>query len=191
MGPVSPATTPSSAGFSGCCVSLDCAIGDGFRNVNGFGLRAKTSKRGMGVEKSCTPKSGLDGKPVGIESAYALRTNGLNPCFMASTPPAVKRPHFRRSRREICPWDQALRISRRFLRAFSASLSRFLDALLERKNDMDTSPFAVGSSPMPAVWRDNQKNNTRPCGNLPQVDHQAFRRRKALLVPIRDQNASY
>src|SRR5262249_31130648 len=129
IGPVSPATTPSSAALRGCWGRFACAVGEGFKNVKGFGLRARTSKRGMGVEKSCTPNNGLDGSPVGILSARAAPTNGLNPLFATSTPPAVKMPHFSRSRREIWPCDQALRISRRFLRAFSACFS-LLDDLL-------------------------------------------------------------
>src|SRR5262249_46165000 len=141
MGPVSPACTPSSAGFSGCWVRLACAVGDGLGKGNGFGLRASTSKRGIGVEKSWTPNRGLDGRPVGIESAYALRTNGLRPCFATSTPPAVNKPHLSRSRRETCPCDQALRISQRFLRARSASSIRRLELFLDRKKDMQRLLF--------------------------------------------------
>src|SRR5882672_1802184 len=134
IGPVSPGATPSSAWLRVCWVRLACAVGDGLRNVKGFGLRARTSKRGIGVEKSCTPNSGLGGRPVGTLSAYALRTNGLRPCFATSTPPMLKTPHLSKSRREICPCDQAFRISQRFFRACSASLRRRLELFSERKN---------------------------------------------------------
>src|SRR5262245_3771048 len=60
-------------------------------------------------------------------SAKALRTNGLRPCFARMRPPALNRPHLSRSRRLICPSASAFRISRRFLRAFSASLIRAFD----------------------------------------------------------------
>jgi len=93
----------------------------------------------MGCVNAWTPNSGLDGNPVGM-LAYALLTNGFKPCFQASTPAPVKSPHLSRSRRVICPSASALTISRRFLRAFSASLSRILDVFLERNIDMYISP---------------------------------------------------
>src|SRR5262249_9377869 len=54
------------------------------------------------------------------------------------------RPHLTSSRLVICPWDQAWIISARFLRAFSASLSRALDALGDKKNDTMSPPCGVG-----------------------------------------------
>src|SRR6266705_2313762 len=78
IGPVSPGVTPSSAVFRGCWVVLACAVGAGVRNVNGFGFRGRTSKRGMGCVNAWTPNSGLLGKPVGM-LAYALLINGFNP----------------------------------------------------------------------------------------------------------------
>src|SRR3989475_6240850 len=61
-------------------------------------------------------------------SAYALGANGLRPFLNATTPLAVKSPILMRSRRDTCPCDHAFRISARFRRAFSASLTRALDA---------------------------------------------------------------
>src|ERR1051325_6333859 len=109
IGPVSPATTPSSAALSTCWVWFALAIGAGLSTLTA--CRRSRSKAGLG------------GAPVAILSPRALPTNGLSPLFATSTPPILKMPHFRRSRREICPCDQALRISWRFLRAFSAALS--------------------------------------------------------------------
>jgi hypothetical protein len=84
----------------------------------------------MGAVNGCTPNSGLSGSPVGMSSARAEPTKGLKPLFETMIPPAVNRPHLRRSRREMWPCDQALRISRRFLRTFSAFLNRNFDELL-------------------------------------------------------------
>src|SRR5262249_10288891 len=61
-------------------------------------------------------------------SAYALFANGLSPFFNTIVPAAVKSPSFIRSRRESRPCDQSCRISKRFRRAFAASLTRALDA---------------------------------------------------------------
>jgi len=55
------------------------AVGAGFRNP-GSGFRCRTSKRGMGWVKGCTPNSGLRGVPVGM-LANALLTNGFRPFF--------------------------------------------------------------------------------------------------------------
>src|SRR5437879_10805917 len=85
----------------------------------------------MGCVNAWTLNSGLRGKPVGTDP-YALGANGLRPFLKASTPPAVKNPILIRSRRETCPCDHAFRISARFLRAFSASLTRALDAFPRR-----------------------------------------------------------
>src|SRR5438067_12514533 len=81
IGPVSPALTPSSAGFRGCWVVLACAVGAGLSVETA--LRGKTSKRGMGWVNGCTPKSGLRGAPVGMD-AYALGANTLSPLVMTS-----------------------------------------------------------------------------------------------------------
>src|SRR5262245_31243028 len=51
-------------------------------------------------------------------------------------------PILKRSRREICPWDKALTISKRFFWAFSASLIRAFEAFNGRYM---TVPFAVES----------------------------------------------
>src|ERR1043166_2823051 len=140
MGPVSPDRTPSNAVFRGCWVVLAWAVGAGLSAE--IGLRGSTSKRGMACVNGWTPNSGLRGNPVGMEesSAYALRTNGLNPFFNTIAPAAVNSPILNRSRRETCPCDPALRISARFLRAFSASLSRAFDALPGRY--MRASPLS-------------------------------------------------
>ncbi len=140
MGPVSPATTPSSAVLSNCWVVLAWTVGAGFSVETA--LRARTSKRGMACVNGWTPNSGLGGRPVGMvePNAYALLTKGLRPLFATITPPAVNRPHFSRSRRVICPSASAFRISQRFFRAFSASHSRRFDDFFGR-NNMDTPPF--------------------------------------------------
>src|SRR5262249_40400494 len=62
-------------------------------------------------------------------SAYALCANGLSPFLSTIVPAAVKTPSFIIPRRESRPCDHACRISARFRRAFSASLTRALDAL--------------------------------------------------------------
>src|SRR5713226_8976712 len=127
MGPVSPGRTPSNAVFRSCWVVLACAVGAGLSAETE--LRGRTSKRGMGCVNAWTPNSGLRGRPVGIEeSAYALGAKGLSPFFNTSVPAVVKSPILIRSRRETCPCDHAFRISARFLRAFSASFTRALDA---------------------------------------------------------------
>ena len=129
MGPVSPAATPSSAGFRGCCVVLAWAVGAGLSVETA--LRGKTSNRGMGCVNGWTPNSGLDGAPVGMD-AYALGANTLSPFVMTRVPAADMRPMRIRSRRETCPSQNALTISARFFRAFSASRSRALDAFRGR-----------------------------------------------------------
>src|SRR5262249_9196208 len=79
--------------------------------------------------------------------------NGLSPLLCAMTPADVNKPHLISSRRVTCLCDSALRISQRFLRAFSASRTRALDAFLERKIDifsscldcqLETSPPCAG-----------------------------------------------
>src|ERR687885_1953925 len=123
IGPVSPGWTPSSAGFNGCWVVLAWAVGAGFSVVTGF--RGRTSNRSIGCVNGWTPNSGLGGKPVGMfAAAKVLGANGLRPFFKMMVPAAVNSPSLTRSRREICPWDHAARISQRFRRACSASLSR-------------------------------------------------------------------
>src|SRR5215471_19402088 len=79
-------------------------------------------------------------------SANALGANGLSPFFNASAPVTVKIPHLYRSRRVICPSERALRISRRFLRAFSASRTRAGDAFLERKIGMWASSVLIDAN---------------------------------------------
>src|SRR6266436_6271176 len=83
------------------------------------------------------PNVGLGGSPVGTplqlppllnELVVCARTYGLSPPMPTMVPAVVNRPHFTRSRREIWPCDNAFVISCRFLRAFSASLSRRLSA---------------------------------------------------------------
>src|SRR5581483_668276 len=106
-------------------------------------LRGSTSKRGIGVEKSCTPNSGLGGRPVGMLSAHALPTNGLRPFFMAMTPPAVNNPHLMSSRRLTWPSAIAFRISRRLRCAFSASLSRDFDVFPVRNIDIRSSSITA------------------------------------------------
>src|SRR3954451_24530089 len=132
MGPVSPALTPSSVGSSGIWVVLAWAVGAGFKAPTG--RRGSTSKRGMGCVNAWTPNSGLRGKPVGI-APHELLTNGLRPLFATITPPALNRPHLSNSRREIWPSASALLISRRFARAFCASLNRDFDVLIGRYMD--------------------------------------------------------
>ncbi|PYR04844.1 MAG: hypothetical protein DMG00_22605 [Acidobacteria bacterium] len=106
-------------------------------------LRGRTSNRGIGWLNGWTPKSGLGGAPVGIPSAYTLLAKGLNPLIGSSSPPAVMTPHLIKSRREICPVEYAFTISRRLFRAFSASLSRALDAFGERYTLL--IPFRAGA----------------------------------------------
>src|SRR5439155_1226012 len=130
LGPVSPGRTPSRRGSRRCrLVSSTWANGAGFNADTG--LRGRTSKRGIGWVNAWTLNSGLRGRPVGT-APYALGANGLRPFLKASAPPAVKTPILIRSRRETCPCDHAFRISARFLQAFSASLTRALDAFVGR-----------------------------------------------------------
>src|SRR5690242_246026 len=87
IGPV----PPPSAGSTGCDVVFACAVGAGLNAATGF--RGKTSKRGIGVLNAVTPNSGLAGIPVGIlESANALRANGLRPLIGTSRPALVNSP---------------------------------------------------------------------------------------------------
>src|SRR5215470_7788749 len=129
IGPV----PPPSAGSTGCCVWFDCAVGAGVKEATG--IRGNTSKRGIGVEKAVVLFSnGLGGSPVGmLESANALRANGLRPLIGSIRPALVNNPILIRSRRETWPWVFALIISQRFLRAFSASRNRAFDALGDKK----------------------------------------------------------
>src|SRR5580765_3538143 len=53
-------------------------------------------------------------------------TNGFRPPIGSIMPALVNKPHLTRSRRLIWPWDNALVISARFCRAFSASRIRLL-----------------------------------------------------------------
>ena len=120
---------PPSAGSTALCVWFDCAVGKGFSEVTGF--RSGTLKRGIGCVKGWTPNNGLGGAPVGMLlplTELALPTNGFRPPIGASKPAVVKRPSFKRSRRDTWPCERALTISNRFLRAFSASLNRVFDA---------------------------------------------------------------
>src|SRR5262249_37229153 len=155
MGPVNPVCPPTNAGSSGCCVWLAWAVGAGVRNVNGFGLRAITSKRGIAVEKGCTPNSGLGGAPVGMLlpgplAAWALVTKGLRPWIGARAPPAVIRPHLTNSRRVTFPCEKALTISARLLRAFPASLIRALEDFSDKKNPSFLS-MVINGAPQAAI----------------------------------------
>src|SRR3989442_14206257 len=129
MGPVSLGLTPSNAVFRSCWVVLAWAVGAGLSTETAF--RGRTSNRGIGCVNAWTPNRGLRGKQVGMEesSAYALRANGLSPFCNTSVPAVVNSPILIRSRRETCPCDHAFRISARFLRAFTGSLTRALEAL--------------------------------------------------------------
>src|SRR5438270_3439630 len=150
MGPVSPALTPSSAGFSGCCVVLACAVGAGLSAETGF--RGSTSKRGMGWVKAWTPKSGLRGAPVGmLLSAYALGANTLKPLVSTNVPAADMSPILIRSRRETCPSASAFTISARFLRAFSASRTRAFEAFRGRYMGVPLCLREGRASPAPEV----------------------------------------
>src|SRR5215217_3809357 len=143
IGPV----PPPSAGSTGCCVVFAWAVGAGVKTETG--CRGNTSKRGIGVENACTPNKGLGGSPVGmLESANALRAKGLSPLIGTSRPAPVNSPILIKSRRETCPWECALMISQRFFRAFSASRSRALDALGDKKKFLSDifSPFRCRNS---------------------------------------------
>src|SRR6185369_3495661 len=138
IGPV----PPPRAGSTGCCVVFAWAVGAGFKTETG--LRGNTSKRGIGVENAATPNNGLGGRPVGmLESANALRANGLRPLIGISRPALVNNPILIRSRRETCPWECAWIISQRFLRACSASRKRAFDAFGDKKKFLSDifSPF--------------------------------------------------
>ena len=128
IGPV----PPPSAGSTGCCVVFAWAVGAGFKTETGF--RGNTSKRGIACEKAVAVNSGLGGSPVGmLESANALRANGLRPLIGISRPADVNNPILIRSRRETCPWECAWMISHRFLRACSASRKRAFEAFGDKK----------------------------------------------------------
>src|ERR1051326_9144256 len=123
---------PPSAGSTGCCVVFAWAVGAGFKTETGF--RGNTSKRGIGCEKAVAVKSGRGGSPIGIlESAYALRANGLRPLIGSIRPALVNIPILIKSRREICPCERALIISCRFFRACSASRKRAFEAFGDKK----------------------------------------------------------
>src|SRR6266571_1507052 len=62
------------------------------------------------------------------------------------------RPHLSISRLVICPWDQALIISARFLRACSASLIRALDALGDKKNGTFHETAKIVNSLFGETW---------------------------------------
>jgi len=79
-----------------------CAVGAGFKTATGS--RGNTSKRGIGVENAATPNNGLGGSPVGmLESANALRANGLSPLIGIIRPALVNNPILIKSRRLTCP----------------------------------------------------------------------------------------
>jgi len=78
--------------------------------------------RMSGKRNLVEPNIGLRGVPVGTWlSAKALGAKGESPCFSASAPVTVKRPHRWRSRRVIWSRDSALTISARLSRARCAS----------------------------------------------------------------------
>src|SRR5678815_399348 len=93
------------------------------------------SKRGIAAEKAVVLfKSGLGGSPVGmLEDANALRPNGLRPLIGSIRPADVNNPILIRSRRETCPWEFALIMSHRSLRACSASRKRAFEAFGDKK----------------------------------------------------------
>src|SRR5258708_39574567 len=107
----------------------------------------------MGCVNGWTPNNELAGNPVGmpgvelVDIACALltnaSTNGFKPCFKASAPAPAESPHFRRSRRVIRRCKRALAISRRFLGAISAFLSRLLDAFFGSNVDIGNSSLAL------------------------------------------------
>src|ERR1051326_2789326 len=135
---------PPSAGSTGCCVVFAWAVGAGFKTETGF--RGNTSKRGIGCEKAVVLLSnGLGGSPVGmLESAYALRANGLRPLIGSSRPALVNNPILIRSRRETCPCEYALMISCRFFRACSASRKRAFEAFGDKKKFLSGICFSFG-----------------------------------------------
>jgi hypothetical protein len=112
------------------------------------GIRGNTSKRGIGVEKAVVLFSnGLGGSPVGmLESANALRANGLRPLIGTSRPAEVNNPILIRSRRETCPWELAWIISQRFLRACSASRKRAFEAFGDKKKLLSDIYFSFASA---------------------------------------------
>src|SRR5229473_4271738 len=73
---------PPSAGSTGCCVWLDCAVGAGTSVETAF--RGSTSKRGIGCENFVMLNVGLGGRPVGTLSATASGANAHSPAAMTS-----------------------------------------------------------------------------------------------------------
>ncbi len=105
------------------------------------------SKRGIAWLKALAVNSGLGGSPVGIlESAYALRANGLRPLIGSSRPVPVNNPILIRSRRETCPWEFALMISCRFFLACSASRKRAFEAFGDKKKFLSDICFSFGGA---------------------------------------------
>src|SRR5689334_9870477 len=132
---------PPSAGSTACWVVFAWAVGAGFNTDTGF--RWNTSKRGIGCEKAVAVKSGLGGSPVGmLESAYALRANGLRPLIGSIRPALVNNPNLIKSRRESCPCERALIISCRFFRACSASRKRAFEAFDDKKKFLSDICFS-------------------------------------------------
>src|SRR3954462_6590514 len=99
MGPLSPGSTPGSAGSHSCWVVFASAVGAGSSVATAF--RYRRSNRGIGVVNGCTPNSGLGGAPVGTWP-YALLAYGLRPLVRTRVPAAVKRPLRTSDPREPC-----------------------------------------------------------------------------------------
>jgi hypothetical protein len=121
------------------------AVGAGVKAATG--IRGNTSKRGIAVEKAVVLFSnGLGGSPVGmLESANALRANGLSPLIGTNSPALVNKPILIRSRRETCPWEFAWIISHLFRRACSASRKRAFEAFGDKKKFLSgiVSPLLI------------------------------------------------
>src|SRR5215217_438550 len=167
IGPV----PPPNAGSTGCCVVFAWAVGAGVRAATG--IRGNTSKRGIGVEKSVVVPSGLGGSPVGIlELANALRPNGLRPLIGSIRPADVNNPILIRSRRETCPWEFALIMSHRSLRACSASRRRAFEAFGDKKkllSDIYLSFLLVHKSPKGIAESGTMGADVQQRGTLIQI----------------------
>src|SRR6185295_11938689 len=102
---------------------------------------------------------GLDGSPVGmLESANALRANGLRPLIGSSRPAEVNNPILIRSRRETWPWECALMMSQRSFRACSASRKRAFEAFGDKKKFLSGICFSfIGTR----IWMSNRSAERR------------------------------
>jgi hypothetical protein len=77
-----------------------------------------------------------------LESAYALRANGLRPLIGSIRPALVNNPNLIKSRRESCPCERALIISCRFFLACSASRKRAFEAFGDKKKFLSDICFS-------------------------------------------------